>query len=112
MAYELRRYGYAPLGDGEYEVVSCSSDILKAAYEQVLDAWRRGEGRTARYYIWDTEAEEKIEVDDIGVEVEPSEVFVYAIECGGITGDDAKSLASFLGLQSDDYEVRRAVSPR
>ena len=49
--YELRRSGYAPLGDDEYEVVATSSLLEELAAAQVLDSWLRGEGRCARYTV-------------------------------------------------------------
>lgn len=104
MGYELRRYDYAPLGDGEYEVASWASDIVNIVYDCTLDRWWRGEGKKARYYIWDTETQERIEVDDAGVEVEPLDLFLYAVEGGLYTKDEAKSLALFLGYTEDDFE--------
>ena len=67
---------------------------------------------TGEYYIWDTETQERIEVDDTGVEVEPLDLFLYAIEGGLYTRKEANSLALFLGYTEDDFEeICKGLTP-
>ncbi|OQA29325.1 MAG: hypothetical protein BWY57_03354 [Betaproteobacteria bacterium ADurb.Bin341] len=68
MAYELRRYGYAPLASGEYEVVAESDNLDYLGARHDIDAWRRGEGNRATYTYVDMETGEEVDQPSIDLD--------------------------------------------